>query len=107
MGDDPEDLAAKEAAYLDNITKRKQQKFASKVFGGLEAAREGKAPTHHSGLDASPAPTKSPVSPRGQSSTYGGGHSYGSPSHYNQPSNPSTRMPIDLTGRMIRSIELT
>jgi hypothetical protein len=87
MGDEPEDLAAKEAAYLDNITKRKQQKFASKVFGGLEAAREGKTTPHHNGLDAN----KSPISPRSQSNTYGGGsHSYGgSPSH-TQPS--TTRM---------------
>lgn len=53
--------AEREAHYLENITKRKQQKFASKTFGGgLEAAREGKVPTsvHHHG---SPQPVHQPV----------------------------------------------
>jgi hypothetical protein len=58
-----QDEAAREAAYLDNITKRKQQKFVSKTFGGgLEAAREGKAPSHtHTPVHHTPVqPTYTP-----------------------------------------------
>jgi hypothetical protein len=101
MSDDTVDVAEKEAAYLDNITKRKQQKFASKAFGGgLEAAREGKAPVHHGHHDLRTGNT-GPTSPRSPSQTYGGGHSYGSPSqnpsnhygggsNYSSPSQPGT-----------------
>lgn len=70
-----QDEVAREAAYLENITKRKQQAFKSKVFGGLEAAREGKAPTatspsHKFGggpalaTPTSPTHNQAPLSPR-------------------------------------------
>jgi len=62
-----DDIAEREAAYLDNITKRKQQKFASKVFGGLEAAREGgpkpvhQSPVHQSPVHQSPVHSTQPT----------------------------------------------
>jgi hypothetical protein len=72
MSGEEVDEAARESAYLDSITKRKQQKFASKVFGGgLEAAREGggSKPIHHSPIQATPQPQ--PVQQPVRSPSYG------------------------------------
>jgi hypothetical protein len=70
------DQEAREAAYLDNITKRKQQKFASKVFGGLEAAREGgqPKPVYHT-------PVQTPVQTQ--------------PVHHQQPVKKTWNQPVE------------